>query len=123
MLHAALRAFAEEAAGLLAGETAQGAEIPFELAEAASSARRARTPLYCYRPLVGEFLRTRASALLPHTQPRAPITTPSRRSPDGPVAGPHLGGSGKGAVGSGGDVGGVGVRRKDHVDLGDRSRW
>ena len=63
MLHAALRAFAEEAAGLLAGETAQGAEVPFELAEARASVRRARTPLYCYRPLVGEFLRTRASAL------------------------------------------------------------
>jgi hypothetical protein len=63
-LHAALRAFAEEAAGLLSGETAEGAEIPFELVEAGPPTRRgARTPLYCYRPLVGEFLRTRGSAL------------------------------------------------------------
>jgi hypothetical protein len=60
-LHAALRAFAEEAAGLLSGETAEGAEIPFELVE--EGRRGARTPLYCYRPLVGEFLRTRGSAL------------------------------------------------------------
>src|SRR5215212_2374313 len=59
-LHAALRAFAEEAAGLLAAETADGAEVPFELVE--EGARR-RTPLYCYRPLVGEFVRSRAGAL------------------------------------------------------------
>jgi hypothetical protein len=60
-LHAALRAFTEEAAGLLSGETAEGAEVPFELVE--EGRRGARTPLYCYRPLVGEFLRTRGSAL------------------------------------------------------------
>src|SRR4051812_14104336 len=60
-LHAAVRAFAEEAATLLAGETAQGAEVPFELEETASRGRR--TPLYCYRPLVGEFVRQRGGAL------------------------------------------------------------
>src|SRR3954449_5634426 len=60
-LHAALSAFVEEAAGLLAGATAEGAEVPFELVE--EGRRGARTPLYCYRPLVGEFLRTRTSAL------------------------------------------------------------
>jgi hypothetical protein len=60
-LHAALRAFAEEAAGLLAADTAQGAEVPFELVE--EGARGARTPLYCYRPLVGEFVRARGGAL------------------------------------------------------------
>jgi len=59
-LHSALRAFTEEAGGLLAGETARGAEIPFELVEEGG---RARTPLYCYRPLTGEFVRTHASAL------------------------------------------------------------
>src|SRR5256885_1776011 len=63
-LHAALRAFAEEAAGLLAADTAQGAEVPFELAETGPPSRRgARTPLYCYRPLVGEFVRARGGAL------------------------------------------------------------
>src|SRR4051812_50100760 len=59
-LHSALRAFTEEAGGLLAGETARGSEIPFELVEEGG---RARTPLYCYRPLTGEFVRTHASAL------------------------------------------------------------
>src|SRR3954451_13280574 len=59
-LHTALRAFTEEAGGLLADETARGAEIPFELVEEGG---RARTPLYCYRPLTGEFVRGHASAL------------------------------------------------------------
>jgi hypothetical protein len=59
-LHAAVRAFAEEAAGLLAGDTAQGAEVPFELVEEGAGRR---TPLYCYRPLVGEFVRERGPAL------------------------------------------------------------
>src|SRR4051794_11202902 len=59
-LHAALRAFAEEAAAQLADDTAHGAEVPFELVE--EGARR-RTPLYCYRPLVDEFLREREGAL------------------------------------------------------------
>src|SRR4051812_37899809 len=60
-LHAAVRAFAEEAASLLAGETAQGAEVPFELE--VTGPRGHRTPLYCYRPLVGEFVRQRSGAL------------------------------------------------------------
>jgi hypothetical protein len=59
-LHAALRAFAEEAAGQLADDTAAGAEVPFELVE--EGARR-RTPLYCYRPLVDAFLHEREDAL------------------------------------------------------------
>jgi len=59
-LHAAMRAFAEDAAGLLAGDTASGAEVPFELVEEGAGRR---TPLYCYRPLVGEFVRDRATAL------------------------------------------------------------
>lgn len=54
-LHDALSAFAEEAAFQLAGETAGGAEIPFELAETRGARRD--TPLYCYRPLTDEFIR------------------------------------------------------------------
>src|SRR3712207_7257514 len=38
-LHAALRAFVEEAAGALADETAHGAEVPFELVEDRKSTR------------------------------------------------------------------------------------
>jgi hypothetical protein len=56
-LHAALSAFAEEAAWLLAGDTADGAEVPFEVVE--SRASRRDTPLYCYRPLTDEFIRDR----------------------------------------------------------------
>jgi hypothetical protein len=56
-LHAALSAFAEEAAWLLAGDTADGAEIPFEVVESRGSRRD--TPLYCYRPLTDAFIRDR----------------------------------------------------------------
>ena len=54
-LHAALSAFAEEAAFQLAGETADGAEVPFELVETRGARRD--TPLYCYRPLTETFIR------------------------------------------------------------------
>jgi len=56
-LYEALSAFAEEAAWLLAGETADGAEVPFEVVE--SRGRRLDTPLYCYRPLTDVFIRDR----------------------------------------------------------------
>lgn len=59
-LHATLRAFIEEAADRLAGDTARGAEMPFEVVEE----RVARRPvLYCYRPLVGAFVRERFESL------------------------------------------------------------
>ncbi len=59
-LHAALRRYVEEVAWTLAAETAEGAEVPFELVEE----RGARsTALYCYRPLVDEFLRERVGTL------------------------------------------------------------
>ena len=60
-LHAALSAFADEAAAQLCGETADGAEVPFELIES----RRARrdTPLYCYRPLTDAFIRQHIGVL------------------------------------------------------------
>jgi len=60
-LHAALRAFAEEAALELAADTAQGAEVPFEVVEA--RAGRRDTPLYCYRPLTDRFVRERVGML------------------------------------------------------------
>ena len=66
-LHTALRAFADEAATALAAEVAAGAEVPFELDTAGSSAaaprRRRGTPLYCYRPLTGAFIRERLGRL------------------------------------------------------------
>jgi hypothetical protein len=70
-LHDALEAFAVDAAGCLAEETAGGAEIPFELTE--TEGRPGRVPLYCYRPLTGAFIRERLGLLsaLPTYAPAA----------------------------------------------------
>lgn len=46
----------------LCAETASGAEISFELIDAAGGPR-GRVPLYCYRPLTGEFIRDRLGLL------------------------------------------------------------
>ncbi len=46
----------------LCAETASGAEIPFELVDAAGGPR-GRVPLYCYRPLTGPFIRERLGLL------------------------------------------------------------
>lgn len=56
-----LEAFTAEVAGRLAAETAQGAELPFELVEA--ERRASRVPLYCYRPLTEEFIDERFGVL------------------------------------------------------------
>jgi hypothetical protein len=61
VLYQALESFTTDAAAQLAYDTTQGAEIPFELVEAEN--RRGRPPLYCYRPLTGEFIETRVGAL------------------------------------------------------------
>ena len=46
----------------LCAETASGAEIPFELVDAAGGPR-GRVPLYCYRPLTGAFISERRGLL------------------------------------------------------------
>src|SRR3954471_9451080 len=90
-LHAALRAFGEEAAAQLSDDTAHGAEVPFELVEEGGRRRpplyfyrpfgrvgegaRRRTPLYCSRPHVDEFLREREGALV-----RLPAHPPAVRA-------------------------------------------
>jgi len=61
-LHDILAAFVEEAAWQLAEEVSGGAEIPFELIDAASRTRSS-APLYCYRPLTQRFLAERAGSL------------------------------------------------------------
>ncbi len=61
-LHGVIEAFATEAAMVLCAETASGAEIPFELVDAAAGPR-GRVPLYCYRPLTGAFIRERLGML------------------------------------------------------------
>jgi hypothetical protein len=61
-LHGVIEAFATEAAMALCAETASGAEIPFELVDAAGGPR-GRVPLYCYRPLTGAFIHDRLELL------------------------------------------------------------
>jgi hypothetical protein len=61
-LHDTLAAFVEEAAWQLAEEVSGGAEIPFELINAAPPTRSS-APLYCYRPLTQRFLAERAGSL------------------------------------------------------------
>jgi hypothetical protein len=60
-LHAALSAFADECAWQLSEETADGAEVPFEIVETRGARRD--TPLYCYRPLTDAFIRDRVGVL------------------------------------------------------------
>jgi hypothetical protein len=60
-LHAALSAFADEAAWQLAEAASDGDEVPFEIVESRGSRRG--TPLYCYRPLTENFIRDRRGML------------------------------------------------------------
>jgi hypothetical protein len=53
-LDLALTEFAQDAARYLQTDVECGSEVPFEVEQVASS--RARTPLYCYRPLTSEFI-------------------------------------------------------------------
>jgi hypothetical protein len=55
-LHDALLVFTKDVSAALAAEIAGGAEVQFELA---AEGRTHRTPLYCYRPLTGAFIRER----------------------------------------------------------------
>jgi hypothetical protein len=69
-LHHLLESFTVDASGRLSAEAAGGAEMPFELIEERGTGR---VPLYCYRPLTGEFIGSRMSALatLPSYDPAA----------------------------------------------------
>jgi hypothetical protein len=59
-LHRLLESFTVDASSRLCAEAAAGAEMPFELAEERGTGR---VPLYCYRPLIGEFIRSRMGVL------------------------------------------------------------
>jgi hypothetical protein len=71
-LHALLQAFTEDAGLQLAAETANGAEVPFEVVELSAPSAR-RTPLYCYRPETAGFIRAHMGVLdrLPSYLPAA----------------------------------------------------
>jgi hypothetical protein len=68
-LHQLLQDFTAQAAGQLEAETADGAEVPFELVEEPGGS----APLYCYRPLTSDFIRERQAGLtaLPTYAPAA----------------------------------------------------
>ena len=61
-LHSTLESFIGEAANQLVAETANGAEVPFELIETEGRSP-GRAPLYCYRPLTGVFINERLGLL------------------------------------------------------------
>jgi hypothetical protein len=71
MLHALLEAFVEDAGLQLAHDTANGAEVPFEVVE--EPAARGRGGFYCYRPQTADFIRSRMGVLdrLPSYLPAA----------------------------------------------------
>ena len=79
-LHDSLAAFVQEAAWQLAEEVSGGAEIPFELD--ATPTRSA--PLYCYRPLTGQFIAQRAG-MLPGCRATCRPPRASRRCPTCPA--------------------------------------
>lgn len=62
LLHQVLLALASDAAQQLGADTAAGAEVPFEVVESPGRGGRG-APLYCYRPLTGEFIRQRMPGL------------------------------------------------------------
>ena len=80
-LHDTLEAFTADAAGQLAAETAGGVEVPFEIVEGES--RPGHAPLYCYRPLTGEFIDHRLDMLcaLPTYAPAARALSSLERVP------------------------------------------
>jgi hypothetical protein len=74
VLHQALRDFAEQASFQLEADATSGAEIPFEVVESPG----AHAPLYCYRPLTGDFIRERLGVL-----GRLPTFAAARRALEG----------------------------------------
>jgi len=62
-LHGLLESFTLDASRRLCAATAEGDEVPFEVAESDGS-RRGAAPLYCYRPLTEIFIRERLGLLV-----------------------------------------------------------
>ena len=62
-LHGQLEAFTTDAGMRLDLAAADGDEIPFEVVQS-EGGRSGRIPLYCYRPLTGDFIRARLGLLV-----------------------------------------------------------
>jgi hypothetical protein len=62
-LHGLLEAFTTDAGMRLNLAAAEGDEIPFEVVQS-DGGRSGRLPLYCYRPLTGDFIRERLGLLV-----------------------------------------------------------
>lgn len=62
-LQAAITGYLQEASELLGGEVAAGAEVPFELEQQGAKSRTGAPALYCYRPLIEEFMAERRATL------------------------------------------------------------
>jgi hypothetical protein len=62
-LHGLLQAFTTDAGMRLDLAAADGDEIPFEVVQS-DGGRSGRIPLYCYRPLTGDFIRARLGLLV-----------------------------------------------------------
>jgi hypothetical protein len=62
-LQSALTGYLQGASELLDADLAAGAEIPFELGQQGARSRNGGPALYCYRPLIEEFLAERRPAL------------------------------------------------------------
>jgi hypothetical protein len=72
-LHGLLEAFTTDAGMRLTVAASDGDEIPFEVVETDPRRNGNRIPLYCYRPLTGDFIRARLGLLvaLPSYAPAA----------------------------------------------------
>jgi hypothetical protein len=76
-LHGLLEAFTTDAGMRLNVATSEGDEIPFEVVETEHGGPR-RIPLYCYRPLTGDFIRARLGLLV-----ALPTYAPAARALEG----------------------------------------
>lgn len=76
-LHGLLEAFTTDAGMRLDLAAAEGDEIPFEVVRS-DGGRTGRLPLYCYRPLTGDFIRARLGLLV-----ALPTYAPAARALEG----------------------------------------
>ncbi len=77
-LHGALEEFTAEAGARLDLAASAGDQVPFEVVETDGVRSAGRIPLYCYRPLTGDFIRERLGLLV-----ALPTYAPAARALEG----------------------------------------